>query len=72
MGWVGRSSDGGSTWEDLNSGLAWSLNPTVLALDSSIPTQTLYLGANGVWAYSQTWPGSIMYLPLVMKGYPLS
>ena len=72
MGWVGRSSDGGSTWEDLNSGLAWSLNPTVLALDSSIPTQTLYLGANGVWVYSQRWPGSIMYLPLVMKGYPLS
>ena len=69
MGWVGRSRDSGSTWEDLNAGLPWSLNPTALALDSSTVTQTLYLGANGVWVYSQAWPGSIIYLPLVMKNY---
>jgi len=72
MGWLGRSSDGGSTWEDLNSGLPWSLNPTALTLDNSIPTQTLYLGANGVWAYSQRWPGSVVYLPLLVKSYPSS
>jgi len=72
MGWVGRSGDGDSTWEDLSTGLPRSLNPTALALDSSIHTQTLYLGANGVWAYSQRWPGSIVYLPFLVKNYPPS
>ncbi|HEY63099.1 MAG TPA: hypothetical protein G4O02_00850 [Caldilineae bacterium] len=67
MGWVGRSSDGGGTWEDLGTGLPRSLNPTALALDSSTVTQTLYLGANGVWSYSQPWPGTILYLPLAVK-----
>jgi len=47
MGWVGRSGHGDSTWEDLSTGLPRSLNPTALALDSPILTQTLYLGANG-------------------------
>lgn len=68
MGWVGRSSDGGDTWENLNAGLPWSIYPTAFALDtsSSITTPTLYLGANGVWAYN---PRSALYLPLVLKGY---
>lgn len=70
MGSVGRSTDGGSTWENLNAGLPWSLNPTALALDSSTISQTLYLGANGVWTYSQAWSGSIVYLPLALRSHP--
>jgi len=67
MGWVGHSQDGGNTWENLNTGLAWGLNPTALALDTSTITQTLYLGANGIWTYSQAWPGSVINLPFVRK-----
>lgn len=70
MGWVGRSTDGGDTWEDLNARLPQSIYPTAFALDSSTITQTLYLGGGGgVWVYSQPWPGSMVYLPLVLKGY---
>jgi hypothetical protein len=46
------------------------VTPWDVALDGSIPTQALYLGANGVWAYSQRWPGSVAYLPFIVKGYP--
>ncbi len=69
MDWVGRSSDGGSTWEDLYSGLPESMYPTALTVDSSIPTQTLYLGTFGVWTYSHKWPGSLIRLPLLSKNY---
>ena len=69
MGWVGRSRDGGSTWESLNAGLPWTLNPTALTLDTSTMTQTLYLGASGIWTYSQPWPGFIVYLPLALRSY---
>ena len=40
-----KTTDGGDTWQPMNTGLASSLNATSLALDPSTP-QTLYLGTS--------------------------
>ena len=67
MGWVGRSRDGGNTWEHLSDGLPHSLNPTALAIASDAEGRTLYLGGNGIWTYTLPWPVSAAFLPVVWK-----
>jgi len=72
-GYIAETTDGGATWSEWNDPLNQGtpeMEPSALAVDSGMVTQTLYAGFSGVWAYSRPAPQPWrVYLPLVVKSY---
>ncbi len=62
------SRDYGDTWTEL-SGWNGDIASSIVALgtDGRTPTQTLYAGSNGVWAYTKQAEATIIYIPIILK-----
>ncbi|MBN1660536.1 MAG: hypothetical protein JXA93_19220 [Anaerolineae bacterium] len=56
-GYIAETPDGGQTWldSDTNSGTP-QMEPRSLIVNNDAPTQTLYAGFSGTWAYSRPAP----------------
>lgn len=74
-GYIAETPDGGQTWSDwgdpINNGTP-QMEPQALVVDSGTPTQTLYAGFGGVWAYSRPAPESGPPVTITMWTEPIS
>lgn len=73
-GYIAETRDGGATWSEwgdpLNTGTP-PMEPSALAVDFGMDTQTLYAGFSGVWAHSRVGPLPWrVYLPIAFKSAP--
>ena len=73
-GYIAETTDGGATWsqwhDPINQGTP-RREPSALAVDFGMDTQTLYAGFSGVWAHTRVGPlPEQVYLPVVINDAP--